>query len=111
MERTGNRALPRLDRLVTTARAPRPRWSGCLLPFAGVLFRSREEKKLAHLAHRIGGDGALARPRECLVHIGAFQYPKSAQVLLGLGVWSVGDEHFTIGLPPQRLRAARRGNA
>jgi len=28
----------------------------------------------------------FARPRECIVDIGAFQYPKSAHVLLGLGV-------------------------
>ena len=76
--------------------------------FAGALFRSRVEKKLAHLAHGIGGDGTLPRPRECLIHIGAFQYPKSAHVLLGLGVRSVGDEHLTVGLDPQRLRAASR---
>jgi hypothetical protein len=42
------------------------------------LFRSRVEKKLAHLARRIAGDGALARPRQRLVHIGGFQYPETA---------------------------------
>src|SRR5579863_8136105 len=75
-----------------------PRRPGCLLAFSGSLFRSGEEKKLAHLAHRIAGDGALARPRECLFYIGAFQYPKSAHVLLGLGVRSVGDKNGAIGM-------------
>src|ERR1043166_5946620 len=45
-------------------------------------LRSRVEKKLSHLAHRIAGDGTLTRPREGLVHIGRFQYPKTADVLL-----------------------------
>lgn len=84
---------------------------GCLVASAGFLLRVREEENLAHLAHRIAGDGALARPRECLVHIGAFQYPKSAHVFLGLDVRSVGDEHFAIGLPSQRPRAVGRGDA
>src|ERR1700757_1438384 len=97
--------------LVSTPRVPWPQRPVRLLASARFLFRSREEKKLAHLAHRIAGDGTLARPCECLVHIGAFQYPKSAQVLFSLGVRPVGDEHLAIGLPPQRLRAVRRGNA
>src|SRR5580700_8866358 len=62
-----------------------------LLASAGFLFRSRVEEKLAHLARRIAGNGSLARPRECLVHIGGFQYPETAHVLLGLGVWPIGD--------------------
>src|SRR6266702_1484372 len=74
-------------------------------------LRSREEKKLAHLAGHIAGDGALLRPCQRLVHIGAFQYPQSAHVLLGLGVRPVGDEHLAAGLGPQRLGAAGRGNA
>src|SRR5499427_4806540 len=86
-------------------------WSGCFLAFAVSLFRSRVEKKLAHLARRIAGDGTLARPRECLVHIGGFQYPETAYVLLGLGVWPIGDEHRTIRLLPHRLCAAGRGNS
>src|SRR2546423_14145065 len=69
-------------------------------------IRVREEKKLAHLAHRIAGDGALARPRECLVHIRSFQYPETAHVLLGLGVWPIGDEHLTVRLLPHRLCVA-----
>src|ERR1700689_5289281 len=84
---------------------------GVLLAPDGLLFRSREEKKLAHLAHRIGGDGALARPRECLVHIGAFQYPKPTHMLLGLGVRPVGDQHRTIWLSPHGLCVAGRGNS
>src|SRR5216683_6687882 len=88
-----------------------PQWPGRLLPFAGFLFRSRVEKKLAHLAGHIAGDGSLLRPCQRLVQISAFQYPKTAHVLLGLGVRPVGDEHLTVGLGPQRLRAASRGNA
>src|SRR5215469_597000 len=68
----------------------------CLLAFAGSLFRSRVEKKLADLARRIAGDGSLARPRERLLHIGGFQYPETAHVLLGLGVWPIGDEYRAI---------------
>src|SRR5215472_17467595 len=94
----GSRALRRLVHLVTKARVPRPQWPGCLLASAGSLFRSRVEKKLAHLAGHIAGDGSLLRPCECLIHIGGFQYPKSARVLLGLGVRSVGDEHLAVGL-------------
>src|SRR5262245_6123971 len=108
---TGSKALRRLLHLVTTARVPRPQWPGCLLAFAGSLFRSRVEKKLAHLARRIAGDGSLARPRERLVHIGGFQYPETAHVLLGLGVWPIGDEHRTIRLLPHRLCVAGRGNS
>src|SRR5215208_3022877 len=111
IERTGNRALRQLVHLVTRARIPRPQWPGWLLPFAGFLFRSRVEKKLAHLAGHIAGDGTLLRPCQRLVDISAFQYPKSAHVLLGLGVRPVGDEHLAVGLGPQRLCAASRGNA
>src|SRR5437660_1482223 len=94
IERTGNGELRRLVHLVTRARVPRPQWPGCLLAFAGFLFRSRVEKKLAHLAGHIAGDGSLLRPCECLIHIGGFQYPKSAHVLLGLGVRFVGEVHL-----------------
>src|SRR6516165_10568677 len=107
----GSRTLRRLVHLVTTARVPRPQWPGCLLASVGSLFRSRVEKKLAHLARRIAGDGTFARPRECLVHIGGFQYPETAYVLLGLGVWPIGDEHRTIRLLPHRLCVAGRGNS
>ena len=53
----------------------------------------------------------LRRPRQCLVHIGGFQYPKTAHVLLGLGVRPVGDEHLAVGLLPHRLGVGGRGNA
>src|SRR5437016_3620848 len=74
-------------------------------------LRSRVEKKLAHLAGHIAGDGTLARPRQRLVHIGSFQYPETAHMLLGLGVWPIGDEHRTIRLLPHRLCVAGRGNS
>ena len=37
--------------------------------------------------------------------------PETAYVLLGLGVRPVGDDHFAVGLGPQRLGVARRGKA
>src|SRR6516165_7839460 len=95
----------------TTVRVSRSQWPSCLLASAGFLFRSRVEKKLAHLAGNIAGDGALLRPFKCLVQVCAFQDPESAHVLLGLGVRSVGDEHLAVGLLPQRLRAGGWGNA
>src|SRR5215469_4649054 len=106
-----SRTLRRLLDLVTTARVPRLQSPGCLLAFAGSLFRSRVEKKLANLARRIAGDGSLARPRECLLHIGGFQYPETAHVLLGLGVWPIGDEYRAIRLLPHRLCVAGPGNS
>src|SRR3989441_10410240 len=74
-------------------------------------LRVRVEKKLAHLAGHIAGDGTLLRPRERLVHIGSFRYPETAHMLLGLGVWPIGDEHRTIRLLPHRLCVAGRGNS
>jgi len=68
-------------------------------------------QKRSHLDRRPARDDSLALPRRCLVQIGSFQYPKTAYVLLSLQVRSVGDEHFTIGLPPQRSRAAGRAEA
>src|SRR5437879_9679849 len=85
--------------------------AGCLLASARFLFRSRVEKKLAHLARHTARDGSLLRPCKCLIQIGGFQYPESAHVLLGLGVRPVGDEHLAVGLLPQRLRVGGRGNA
>src|SRR5262249_53413801 len=40
---------------------------GCAASTSGPLFRSRVEKKLAHLAGNIAGDGSLLRPRERLI--------------------------------------------
>ncbi len=42
------------------------------------------EKKRTHLDRRTAGDGSLAPPRQCLVQVSGFQYPKTAHVLLGL---------------------------
>src|SRR5215471_10538694 len=109
--RSRQQGVARLVHLVTKAPVPKPHWPGCLLASAGSLFRSREEKKLAHLAGNIASDGSLLRPCECLIHIGGFQYPKSAHVLLGLGVRSVGDEHIAVCLLSQRLCFGGRGNA
>src|SRR5262249_60617018 len=109
-EGASSTALRWLAHLVITARVRRPQWPGCLLTFAGSLFRSRVEKKLAHLAGHIAGDGSLLRPCKCLIQIGGFQYPESAHVLLGLSVRSVGDEHPAVGLLPQRLCAPGRGD-
>src|SRR5438309_3427061 len=61
--------LRRLVHLVTAARVPRPQWPVCLLPSAGSLLRSRVEKKFAHLAGHIAGDGSLLRPCKCLIQI------------------------------------------
>src|SRR5215475_11842826 len=96
-----------LHPIVKTLHLPKPR--------RGRLFRcslrSREEKKLAHLAGYIAGDGSPLRPCQCLIQIRGFQYPESTHVLFGLDVRSVGDEHVAVGLLPQRLRVGGRGNA
>src|SRR5262249_22704172 len=95
-EKTGERSVvPSFSHRIfmradTTVRIRRPQRPGCLLASAGSLFRSRVEEKLAHLAGHTAGDGSLLRPCECLIHIGGFQYPESAHVLLGLGVRPVG---------------------
>src|SRR5258708_4148337 len=74
-------------------------------------FPQREEKKRPHLASHIADDGTLLRPCQRLVHVGAFQYPKPAHVLLGLGVRPVGDEDLAVWLGTQRLCVGGRGNA
>src|SRR5215475_6286683 len=106
-----SRPLRRLVPLVKTACVPTPRRPGSLLASVGSLLRSRVEKKLAHFAGHIAGDGSLFRPCKCPIEIGGFQYPESAHVLLGLCVRSVGDEHLAVGLLPHRLRVGGRGNA
>ena len=55
--------------------------------------------------------GAIADGSISDIQIGGFQNPETAHVLLGLGVWSVGDEHPAVGLLPHRLRLGGRGNA
>src|SRR5271165_782680 len=67
--------------------------------------------KLAHLDRRPTGDDSLAPPRQCLVQVSGFQYPKTADVLLGLQVRPVGDQNLAIGLRPQRPCVAGRGEA
>src|SRR5580698_316878 len=67
--------------------------------------------KLANLDRRPTGDDGLAPPRQRLVQVGGVQYPKTANVLLGLEVRPVGDEHRTTRLRPQRLRVACRMQA
>src|SRR5208283_626805 len=47
----------------------------------------------------------------CVIQNSRIKHLNSTQLLLGLGVRSVGDEYCTIGLPSQRLRAADRRNA
>src|ERR1700722_2145932 len=68
----------------------------------------RGPPKGAPLARRPRGDHGLTPPRQRLVQVSGFQYPKTAYVLLGLQVRPVGDEHFTIRLCSQRPRAAGR---
>src|SRR5260370_12930245 len=55
---------------------------------------------LAYLDRRPTSDGGLAPPRQCLVQVSGCQHPKTAYVLLGLCVRSVGDEPLTAGLRP-----------
>src|SRR5579863_1065467 len=64
-----------------------------------------------HLDRRSTRDGGLVPPRQRLIRTGSFQHPKAANVLLALQVWSVGDEHPTIGIRPQRPRTGRRCQA
>ncbi len=46
--------------------------------------RVRHEEDLSHLDVPAGGGDAFARPCQRLVHVSAFQYPKTADVFLGL---------------------------
>jgi hypothetical protein len=85
--------------------------AGLFTCYAGSLFRSREEKKLAHLAGHIAVDGSLLGSCKCLIQIGRFQNPETAHVLLGLGVRPIGDEHRAVALLPHCLRVGGRGNA
>ena len=80
------------------------------LVHAVQLFTSGSAKR-AHLDRRPTGDRGLTPPRQRLVQVSGFQYPKTAYVLLGLQVRPVGDKHLAIGLRPQGLRAACRAQA
>src|SRR5467141_2098907 len=66
---------------------------------AQLLVGCRIEKDFSHLALPPSGGDAFARPCHRLVHVSAFQYPKTADVFLGLKIRPVGDEHLAIGLP------------
>ena len=52
------------------------RWVRCAARQAAV-------GDLANFAPRLGVEGSLAGPRQRLVHVSGFQYPKTANVLLG----------------------------
>src|ERR1700731_3874181 len=88
-----------------------PSLPACLHPMfksaAQLLIGCRTEKDLSHLALPPSGGDAFARPCHRLVHVSAFQYPKTADVFLGLKVRPVGDEDSAIGLPSQRLRGPK----
>src|SRR4029434_7191275 len=64
--------------------------------------------KRAHFDRYSTGDGSFFPPCQRLVQVSGFQDPQTAHVLLGLQVRPVGDEHRTIGVRPQRPRAACR---
>ena len=66
---------------------------------APLLVGCRIEKDLSHLDLALSGGDAFACPCHCRIHVGAFQNPKTADVLLGLKVRPVGDEDSAIGLP------------
>src|SRR6202158_4600199 len=74
---------------------------------AQLLVGCRIEKDLSHLDLPPSGGDAFARPCHRLVHVSAFQYPKTADVFLGLKVRPVGDEDSAIGLRSQRLRGPK----
>src|SRR4051794_2980838 len=73
------------------------RWVRCAARQAAV-------GDLAHFAPRRRIEGSLASPFQRLVHVSRFQYPKTTNVLLGLQIWAIGDEHLAVGLATQRLR-------
>src|SRR6202023_709761 len=83
--------------------------AGSVVTAAQLLPLGPPSVKRAHLDRRPTGDGSLAPPRKCIIQISGFQHPKTAYVLLGLQVRPVGDENLTIGLRPQRPRAAGGG--
>jgi hypothetical protein len=74
---------------------------------AHLLVGCRIEKYLSYLDLPPDGGDAFARPCHRLVHVSAFQYPKTPDVFLGLKVRPVGDEDFAIGLRPQGLRGPK----
>ena len=69
-------------------------------------FRGRAEENLPNLDLPARRARALARPRQRIVHIGAFQYPEATDMFLGFKVRTIGDEDFAVGLRAQRLGGA-----
>ena len=50
--------------------------------------------------HAHGPKNTLDLRDQRLVHVSSFQNPKTADVLLGFQVWSVGDKHLAVWLRP-----------
>ena len=64
-------------------------------------------KKISRTLNCLRVARRLARQCHCLVHVRAFQYPKTADVFLGLKVRPVGDEDSAIGLRSHRHRGPK----
>jgi hypothetical protein len=58
----------------------------------------RHCEELAHLDRCAAGDDGFASPHHGLIHVGCVEYPKAANVLLGLKVWSIGHDHLSAWL-------------
>src|SRR6185369_69600 len=72
--------------------------------FVGLVFcGGGHEENLSHLDRKTARFSALAGPCDYFVQIIAFQYPYTADVLLGLQVRSISEEQLTVGLRPQRV--------
>src|SRR5206468_4180091 len=65
--------------------------------------------KRPHLDRRSTSQRSFAGPRKCFIQIGGFQYPKTHDVFLALGVRAVGDEYLAIALGPEGPGIAGRG--
>src|ERR1700727_1822564 len=59
------------------------------VPGLEFLF-GRHCEELAYLDRCAAGDDGFAPPRYGLVHVSCVEYPKAANVFLGLKVWSIG---------------------
>ena len=60
-------------------------------------LRVRLEKNRAHLARRPADDGTLAGPRQRIVHVSGFQYPKTAYVRTSIPSWFIKALRVGIG--------------
>ena len=70
-----------------------------------------DSEERAHFDRHPAGDDRFAPPLQRLLQVCGLQDPKTAYVLLSLQIRPVGDENLTIGLRPQRPRAAGGGEA